>query len=92
MWNDKKEETTNALVEFLLLQLVFHHPGGVSDVRDGAMHRETSSKGRQTLEYFSFFYVLSHYILILTFNNYIITSIYKQIIIIFKHIKSRKVL
>lgn len=39
LWNDKKEDTTNALVEFLLLQLVIHHPGGVSDDRDGAMHK-----------------------------------------------------
>ena len=34
VWNDKKDQVKTVVLEFLNLQMVHHHPGGVSDIKD----------------------------------------------------------
>ena len=39
-WNDKKEESKAAVLDFMSLQIIFHHPGSLSEISDGAMYED----------------------------------------------------
>lgn len=42
IWQEKREATREAVLDFLMLQVVLHHPKGVSDPADGAMYNDRS--------------------------------------------------
>ena len=47
VWDLRRPGVKDAVIEFLLLQVVFHHPGSVAEVREGAMYADRLEWTRQ---------------------------------------------